>query len=134
MVGPPTDVRPSAWGKAARVTGAVKGVWPVRRPVFRTLGAVAAIALVATIVGPIAPAAAAPTTRYIVKTSSAASTSSKVSKLRSAHVSVDRQYRKVFHGFSANLTASQVSQLESDPSVEAVVPDTKISASEPAVK
>lgn len=106
----------------------------MRRPVFRTFGAVAAVALVATIVGPIAPAAAAPTTRYIVKTSSAASASGKVSRLRSAHVSVDRQYRKVFHGFAATLTDAQVSQLESDPSVEAVVPDTKISASKPAVR
>jgi subtilisin family serine protease len=102
----------------------------VRRPVFRTLGAVAAVALVATIVGPIAPAAAAPTTRYIVKTSSASATERKVDKLRAEKAPIGRQYRKVFHGFSATLTAAQVSQLRADPSVETVIADTRIKASD----
>ena len=102
----------------------------MRRPLFRTLGAVAAAALVATIAGPIAPAAAAPATRYIVKTASTSATERKVEKLRAEKAPITRQYRKVFHGFSAVLTAAQVSQLQADPSVETVVPDTRITASD----
>ena len=76
----------------------------MRRPVFRTLGAIAAVALVATVVGPIGPASAAPKAGYIVETSSAGATASKVSSLRAANVSVGHQFRHVFHGFSASLT------------------------------
>ncbi len=105
----------------------------MRRPVFRTLGAIAAVALVATVVGPIGPASAAPKAGYIVETSSASATASKVSTLRAANVSVGHQFRHVFHGFSASLTDAQVSQLKADPSVEAVVPNTAVHAFGPVV-
>ncbi len=100
----------------------------MRRPVFRTLGAVAAVTLVATLMGPVTPAAAAPIARYVVKTTSAGVTERKVATLRAASAPVGRQYHKVLHGFSAILTDAQVSQLRSDPSVEAVVRDTPVHA------
>ncbi len=103
------------------------------RRVLRPLGVIAATALVATIAGPLAPAEAATTARYIVTTTSQSATDSKVTKLRTARAPIGRQYRHVLHGFSASLTSTQVSQLRSDPAVASVVPDVRVSADRPRV-
>src|SRR5689334_19752990 len=100
----------------------------MRRSVLRTLGAVAAAALAVTIAGPLAPAEAATTTRYIVTTDSAGAATAKVTKLRAARAPIGHRYSHVFHGFSASLTAAQVRQLKADPTVEAVRPVSALHA------
>jgi subtilisin family serine protease len=62
--------------------------------------------------------------RYIVRTMSAAGTDHAVGKVARAGSSrVSERYDRVFHGFAAQLTASQVRTLRADPRVVSVVPD-----------
>jgi subtilisin family serine protease len=93
-------------------------------------GAAVVVALVTTLVGPVAPAAAESTGRYIVLTSSAGTAQQKADKLRSAKAPIGRQFRTALHGFSAKLTETQARQLRDDVGVEAVVPDTRVRASD----
>lgn len=101
-----------------------------RRAVLRPLTVVLGAALALAVVGPVAPAQAAPAERYIVTTTTAKAAATEVSKLRSAKAPIGRQFRKVMHGFSASLTEQQVNQLRSDPTVESVRPVTRIRASD----
>ncbi|GAA3609788.1 S8 family serine peptidase [Microlunatus ginsengisoli] len=101
------------------------------RRVLRSLGVIAATALVATIAGPLAPAEAATTARYIVTTTNAGETVQAVNALANTKAKVKRQYRHVMQGFSAELTDAQVRQLRADPGVESVVPNTAVHAISP---
>ncbi|HET9650068.1 MAG TPA: S8 family serine peptidase [Microlunatus sp.] len=102
----------------------------MRRPMFRVAGVMLAGALAVSILGPVTTAEAAPKARYIVKTASASATERKVDSLRAKRTAVGQRYHTVLHGFSATLTADQVEQLRSDPSVESVVPDVRVHSSE----
>lgn len=69
------------------------------------------------------PPADAPTTRYIVSTSSVASATDVARDLRRSGGDVDHVYSSVLPGLAATLTATQVRNLRADGDVTSVVPD-----------
>lgn len=68
--------------------------------------------------------------RYIVRMSSDGATERQVDKLESAGTDVDARFSHVVDGFASELTASQLRKLQSDPNVEAVTPDRRISVAD----
>jgi subtilisin family serine protease len=80
----------------------------------------------------LATASAAPLKpgRYIVRMSSDGATERQVDKLESAGTDVDARFSHVVDGFASELSASQLRKLQSDPSVEAVTPDRRISVAD----
>jgi subtilisin family serine protease len=104
------------------------------RPGFRAIGAIVGATLAVTLLVPIPPAAAQPTSRYIVQTTSTRATDQKVRTLKSSKTRVGRQFHRSMHGFTAELTPAQARQLSTDPGVEDVVADTRITATDPVVE
>jgi subtilisin family serine protease len=93
------------------------------------LGALALSLTAATAVAASPPAVAdTATQRYIVSTVNADQTTRTLTHLRREGRKPTRTYDRVFHGFAARLTQTQVAALRSDSSVTAVVPDIEVHA------
>ncbi|MCW2804973.1 MAG: putative family peptidase [Propionibacteriaceae bacterium] len=70
--------------------------------------------------------------RYVVRTKSDTATARSVTRLKSAGRSVTVRYSQVLNGFAAELSSAQVRALRSDPTVESVTPDVRISIAAPS--
>jgi serine protease len=102
----------------------------------RALTAALSLALLAgtgLISVPVAAAAPAATSSYIVQTRSSAATTEQVGELRHAGSRVGARYSRVLNGFVGELSARQVRALRADPSVASVTRDVRLSISDSQV-
>jgi len=97
----------------------------ITRGVVATLSA---LAVAASALAPVASAAPLPTTRYIVQTDPGA-VGAAIADAGVASSAVSARYSRVLKGFAAELTAAQVAELDADPTVTSIVPDTPTQAS-----